>query len=144
MLDPEGVGEAMVAHPGAVEVRDLHLWEVSSGPRRSPPTCWSASRTTATSAAASVKGCRTSASARARNSAARPRRIRRCGHGRLLSVLVLGGIKDRVPGWAVALAAAILAAGAAFAMVEESYSAGSYAFTGGGDLLAPVAPLGGS
>ncbi len=30
-LDPDEVGEAMVAHPGVVEVHDLHLWEVSSG-----------------------------------------------------------------------------------------------------------------
>ncbi len=30
-IDPDEVGEAMVAHPGVAEVHDLHLWEVSSG-----------------------------------------------------------------------------------------------------------------
>ncbi len=30
-VDPEAVGEAMVAHPGVVGVHDLHVWEVTSG-----------------------------------------------------------------------------------------------------------------
>ena len=30
-LDPQGVGEALVAQSGVVEVHDLHVWEVSSG-----------------------------------------------------------------------------------------------------------------
>lgn len=30
-VDPEDVGEAMVAHPGVVGVHDLHVWEVTSG-----------------------------------------------------------------------------------------------------------------
>ena len=30
-LDPRGVGEALVAEPGVVEVHDLHVWEVTSG-----------------------------------------------------------------------------------------------------------------
>jgi cobalt-zinc-cadmium efflux system protein len=30
-LDPQAIGEALVAHDGVVEVHDLHVWEVSSG-----------------------------------------------------------------------------------------------------------------
>lgn len=30
-VDPEEVGRAMAAHPGIVEVHDLHVWEVTSG-----------------------------------------------------------------------------------------------------------------
>jgi cobalt-zinc-cadmium efflux system protein len=30
-LDPQRIGREMAAHPGVVEVHDLHLWEVSSG-----------------------------------------------------------------------------------------------------------------
>jgi cobalt-zinc-cadmium efflux system protein len=30
-LDPEAVGEAMIAQAGIVQVHDLHIWEVSSG-----------------------------------------------------------------------------------------------------------------
>jgi len=30
-LDPRLIGEALVAQPGAVEVHDLHVWEISSG-----------------------------------------------------------------------------------------------------------------
>jgi cobalt-zinc-cadmium efflux system protein len=30
-LDPEAIGHTMAAHPGVVEVHDLHLWEVTSG-----------------------------------------------------------------------------------------------------------------
>ena len=30
-LDPQGVGEALAAEPGVVEVHDLHVWEVTSG-----------------------------------------------------------------------------------------------------------------
>jgi cobalt-zinc-cadmium efflux system protein len=30
-LDPNAIGEALVAQPGVVEVHDLHVWEVSSG-----------------------------------------------------------------------------------------------------------------
>jgi cobalt-zinc-cadmium efflux system protein len=30
-LDPEAIGRTMAAHPGVVEVHDLHLWEVTSG-----------------------------------------------------------------------------------------------------------------
>jgi cobalt-zinc-cadmium efflux system protein len=30
-IDPEAVGNALVAHPGIVEVHDLHVWEVTSG-----------------------------------------------------------------------------------------------------------------
>lgn len=30
-LDPQGIGEALVAQNGVVEVHDLHVWEVSSG-----------------------------------------------------------------------------------------------------------------
>lgn len=30
-IDPDAVGEAMVAHPGVVGVHDLHVWEVTSG-----------------------------------------------------------------------------------------------------------------
>jgi cobalt-zinc-cadmium efflux system protein len=30
-FDPQAIGQAMVAHPGVVEVHDLHVWEVTSG-----------------------------------------------------------------------------------------------------------------
>ena len=30
-LDPDAIGEALVARPGVVEVHDLHVWEVTSG-----------------------------------------------------------------------------------------------------------------
>jgi cobalt-zinc-cadmium efflux system protein len=30
-LDPQQIGEALVAQPGVVEVHDLHVWEVTSG-----------------------------------------------------------------------------------------------------------------
>ena len=30
-IDPEAVGRALAAHPGIVEVHDLHVWEVTSG-----------------------------------------------------------------------------------------------------------------
>jgi cobalt-zinc-cadmium efflux system protein len=30
-IDPEAIGNAMAAHPGVVEVHDLHVWEVTSG-----------------------------------------------------------------------------------------------------------------
>lgn len=30
-LDPDAIGHAMAAHPGVVEVHDLHVWEVTSG-----------------------------------------------------------------------------------------------------------------
>jgi cobalt-zinc-cadmium efflux system protein len=30
-LDPQEVGRALAAHPGVVEVHDLHVWEVTSG-----------------------------------------------------------------------------------------------------------------
>lgn len=30
-LDPDEIGRAMAAHPGVVEVHDLHVWEVTSG-----------------------------------------------------------------------------------------------------------------
>jgi cobalt-zinc-cadmium efflux system protein len=30
-LDPEEIGRALAAHPGVVEVHDLHVWEVTSG-----------------------------------------------------------------------------------------------------------------
>ena len=30
-IDPEAVGNALAAHPGIVEVHDLHVWEVTSG-----------------------------------------------------------------------------------------------------------------
>jgi cobalt-zinc-cadmium efflux system protein len=30
-LDPQQVGEALVAQPGVIEVHDLHVWEVTSG-----------------------------------------------------------------------------------------------------------------
>ena len=30
-LDPDEIGGVMAAHPGVVEVHDLHVWEVSSG-----------------------------------------------------------------------------------------------------------------
>jgi cobalt-zinc-cadmium efflux system protein len=30
-LDPQAIGEALVAQPGVVEVHDLHVWEVTSG-----------------------------------------------------------------------------------------------------------------
>ncbi len=30
-LDPQAIGQAMVAVPGVVEVHDLHVWEVTSG-----------------------------------------------------------------------------------------------------------------
>jgi cobalt-zinc-cadmium efflux system protein len=30
-VDPQAVGEALVAEPGVVEVHDLHVWEISSG-----------------------------------------------------------------------------------------------------------------
>jgi cobalt-zinc-cadmium efflux system protein len=30
-LDPEAVGQALVAEPGVIEVHDLHVWEVTSG-----------------------------------------------------------------------------------------------------------------
>jgi cobalt-zinc-cadmium efflux system protein len=30
-VDPEAVGHALAAHPGVVEVHDLHIWEVTSG-----------------------------------------------------------------------------------------------------------------
>jgi cobalt-zinc-cadmium efflux system protein len=30
-LDPERIGRALAAHPGVVEVHDLHVWEVTSG-----------------------------------------------------------------------------------------------------------------
>ena len=30
-LEPQAIGEALVAQPGVVEVHDLHVWEVSSG-----------------------------------------------------------------------------------------------------------------
>jgi cobalt-zinc-cadmium efflux system protein len=30
-IDPEAIGHAMAAHPGVVEVHDLHVWEVTSG-----------------------------------------------------------------------------------------------------------------
>jgi cobalt-zinc-cadmium efflux system protein len=30
-LDPQAVGEALVAQPGVVEVHDLHVWEITSG-----------------------------------------------------------------------------------------------------------------
>ncbi|MGD9734142.1 MAG: cation diffusion facilitator family transporter [Solirubrobacterales bacterium] len=30
-MDPEAIGEAMLAEPGVVQVHDLHLWEITSG-----------------------------------------------------------------------------------------------------------------
>jgi cobalt-zinc-cadmium efflux system protein len=30
-LDPEQIGHVLAAHPGVVEVHDLHVWEVTSG-----------------------------------------------------------------------------------------------------------------
>ena len=30
-IDPEAIGHALAAHPGIVEVHDLHVWEVTSG-----------------------------------------------------------------------------------------------------------------
>jgi len=30
-MDPEAIGQALVRHPGVVEVHDLHVWEVTSG-----------------------------------------------------------------------------------------------------------------
>ena len=30
-LDPQEIGHALAAHPGVVEVHDLHVWEVTSG-----------------------------------------------------------------------------------------------------------------
>ncbi|HTA36529.1 MAG TPA: cation diffusion facilitator family transporter [Solirubrobacteraceae bacterium] len=30
-LDPQAIGQALVAEPGVVEVHDLHVWEISSG-----------------------------------------------------------------------------------------------------------------
>lgn len=30
-IDPDAVGRALAAHPGVVEVHDLHVWEVTSG-----------------------------------------------------------------------------------------------------------------
>jgi cobalt-zinc-cadmium efflux system protein len=30
-IDPQAIGHAMAAHPGVVEVHDLHVWEVTSG-----------------------------------------------------------------------------------------------------------------
>jgi cobalt-zinc-cadmium efflux system protein len=30
-IDPQAIGRAMAAHPGVVEVHDLHVWEVTSG-----------------------------------------------------------------------------------------------------------------
>ena len=30
-LDPQEIGRALAAHPGVVEVHDLHVWEVTSG-----------------------------------------------------------------------------------------------------------------
>ncbi len=30
-LDPDAIGNALVAEPGVVEVHDLHVWEVTSG-----------------------------------------------------------------------------------------------------------------
>jgi cobalt-zinc-cadmium efflux system protein len=30
-LDPEAIGEALIAEPGVVEVHDLHVWEVTTG-----------------------------------------------------------------------------------------------------------------
>jgi cobalt-zinc-cadmium efflux system protein len=30
-LDPQAIGRALAAHPGVVEVHDLHVWEVTSG-----------------------------------------------------------------------------------------------------------------
>jgi cobalt-zinc-cadmium efflux system protein len=30
-LDPDDIGRALAAHPGVVEVHDLHVWEVTSG-----------------------------------------------------------------------------------------------------------------
>ena len=30
-VDPQAVGHALAAHPGVVEVHDLHIWEVTSG-----------------------------------------------------------------------------------------------------------------
>ena len=30
-LDPQAIGEALVAQPGVVEVHDLHVWEITSG-----------------------------------------------------------------------------------------------------------------
>jgi cobalt-zinc-cadmium efflux system protein len=30
-IDPDAVGHALAAHPGVVEVHDLHLWEVTTG-----------------------------------------------------------------------------------------------------------------
>jgi cobalt-zinc-cadmium efflux system protein len=30
-VDPQAIGHAMAAHPGVVEVHDLHVWEVTSG-----------------------------------------------------------------------------------------------------------------
>ena len=30
-MDPDAIGEAMLAEPGVVEVHDLHLWEITSG-----------------------------------------------------------------------------------------------------------------
>jgi cobalt-zinc-cadmium efflux system protein len=30
-LDPQGIGKALAAEPGVVEVHDLHVWEVTSG-----------------------------------------------------------------------------------------------------------------
>jgi cobalt-zinc-cadmium efflux system protein len=30
-LDPQGIGEALAAGPGVIEVHDLHVWEVTSG-----------------------------------------------------------------------------------------------------------------
>ncbi|HEY5187558.1 MAG TPA: cation diffusion facilitator family transporter [Solirubrobacteraceae bacterium] len=30
-LDPEQIGQGLAAHPGVVEVHDLHVWEVTSG-----------------------------------------------------------------------------------------------------------------
>jgi cobalt-zinc-cadmium efflux system protein len=30
-LDPDAIGRTMIAHPGVVEVHDLHVWEVTSG-----------------------------------------------------------------------------------------------------------------
>ena len=50
---PEGIDVAAIdadlhAMAGVVDVHDLHVWEVTSGSRRSPPTCWSRPTPTAT------------------------------------------------------------------------------------------------
>lgn len=56
-VDPDALGERLVATDEVVEVHDLHIWQITSGSRRSRRTSWWRRAATATRSAAVCRSC---------------------------------------------------------------------------------------